>query len=147
MSEQKTIAVLEITRIIKANRNDVFDALTQPEKMYDWFYGMPEGYAKVTNDLKPGGEYVIEMFGAGDGKKEGCSDYAPHGVYKEIDPPSRLVFTWVSEGFVDHSTVTIDLKDHDEGTELILKHELPESVVEPHTQGWNVCLDHLVEIF
>jgi uncharacterized protein YndB with AHSA1/START domain len=36
----------------------VFAALTDPAKMADWFYGMETGQAKVTVDLRPGGQYV-----------------------------------------------------------------------------------------
>lgn len=74
------------------------------------------------------------------------AEYAPHGDYLEIYPPNRLSLTWVTEGFVDHSVVTIDLKSVDSGTEMSLRRELPESVAGEHEGGWSICLNHLVEV-
>jgi uncharacterized protein YndB with AHSA1/START domain len=128
---------LVITRLLKHDRAKVFAALTDPAKMADWFYGMETGQAKVTVDLRPGGHYVIEMSNAA-GEK-----HKPHGTYLEIVPPEKLVFTWSSEGFVTDSKVTVELFERNEGTELVLTHELPEDMVEPHRQGWTSCLLHL----
>ena len=84
-----------------------------------------------------GGEYLIEMF-----NEEG-QNHKAHGTYLEIVPPERLVFTWASEGFATDSKVTIELFERGEWTELVLTHELPEDMIEPHRQGWTNCLVHL----
>src|SRR5580692_5652143 len=100
---------LQIRRFSKHGRARIFSALTEPAKMAQWFFGMKDGRAKVTSDLRPGGKYLIEM---SDDEKS-CR---PHGTYLEITPPERLVFTWSSEGFVDESKVTIELFERDAGT-------------------------------
>jgi uncharacterized protein YndB with AHSA1/START domain len=69
--------------------------------------------------------------------------YQPHGTYLEIVPPEKLVFTWSSEGFVTDTKVTIELFERGGETELVLTHELPEGMIEPHRQGWTNCLSHL----
>ena len=56
MSEPHTLSILELRRSIQASREDVFKALTTPEIMNQWFYGMDNGSVKVTSDLKGGGE-------------------------------------------------------------------------------------------
>ena len=145
MKENETLSSLEIRRVFSSDQSTVFDALTKPEIMAEWFYGMEAGRAEVDSDLRVGGAYEIRMFNK-DGAAASCAEYAPHGEYLEIDPPNRLSFTWVSEGFVDHSVVTIDLKSVEGGTELTLRHELPESVSGEHEGGWNTCLNHLVEV-
>ncbi len=127
---------LQIRRFSKHERARVFLALTEPAKMAQWFFGMKGGRAKVTNDLRPGGKYIIDM---SDSEKS-CS---PHGTYLEITPPERLVFTWSSKEFVIESTVTIELFEREGGTDLVLTHELPRDAAEAHQQGWNNCLDHL----
>ncbi len=142
MSENETIAMLEIKRNLNAAQSDVYDALTKPEIMAEWFFGMEGGSAKIESDFRVGGKYVINMF-KGDGSSSDCADYAPHGSFLEIDSPNKIVFTWISEGFVDHSVVTISLSTTEEGTELTLRHELPEQVVNEHRQGWETCLGHL----
>jgi uncharacterized protein YndB with AHSA1/START domain len=128
---------LVITRLLKHDRAEVFSALTDPAKMADWFYGMETGHAKVSVDLRPGGQYTIEMF------NEAGEKHKPHGTYLEIVPPGKLVFTWSSEGFVTDTKVTIELFERLGGTELVLTHELPEDKVEPHREGWTSCLLHL----
>ncbi|HWZ95095.1 MAG TPA: SRPBCC family protein [Opitutaceae bacterium] len=130
---------LQITRQLKHDRTRVFSALTDPAKMAQWFFGMKGGRAKVANDLRPGGTYVIEM--SSDQKTA-----TPKGTYLEIVPPERLVFTWLSCLDGSESKVTIELFEQGAGTKLVLTHELPEAQVTPHREGWTVCLDHL-EIF
>ncbi len=142
MKENKVLSLLEIKRTFAVGRTTLFDALTRPEIMSEWFYGMDEGRAEVDSDFRVGGKYEIRMFKA-DGSEAGCADYAPHGEYLEIEAPSRVVFTWISEGFVDHSVVTIVLEERDGATELTLRHELPEAVIPDHRQGWETCLGHL----
>ena len=133
---------LEIKRLYKTTKEVLFDALTQPDIMAKWFYGMDSGSAHVESDLKVGGKYVINMKHP-DGSPNDCGDYMPHGEYLEIDPPNKLSFTWISEGFVDHSVVTIWLEERDDQVELTLRHELPQETKEPHVEGWTNCLQHL----
>ena len=134
MKEQ--ITKLVIKRLLKADRKRVFSALTDPQKMTQWFYGMETGQARVTCDLRVGGKYSIEMVN----EEQTC---VPGGEYLEIVPPEKLVFTWSVDGLVEDSKVTIELFERGKQTELVLTHELPEEVSEPHAQGWKNCLDHL----
>jgi uncharacterized protein YndB with AHSA1/START domain len=127
---------LVIRRLLKHDRAQVFSALTDPAKMAKWFYGMETGQATVTSDLRPGGNFEIEMFN----EEEECK---PHGIYLEIVPPERVVFTWTSEGSVNDTKVAIELFERDGGTELVLTHELPADMIAPHRQGWTNCLIHL----
>ncbi len=127
---------LQITRHLKHDRARVFSALTDPTKMAQWFFGMKGGRAKVTNDLRPGGAYSIEM-------ADDHHSATPKGTYLEIVPPERLVFTWLACHDGSESKVTIELFKHGADTKLVLTHELPEDQVAPHREGWNICLDHL----
>lgn len=72
------------------------------------------------------------------------------GVYREIVPPSRLVFTWGWEtgGPRGHETVvTIELFEVADGTRLELYQEVFESAESRsrHEHGWGSCLDSLEE--
>ncbi|MDE0768492.1 MAG: SRPBCC domain-containing protein [Opitutaceae bacterium] len=142
MSENEVLSMLEIKCTYNASQETVFDALTKPEIMAKWFYGMDMARAEVESDFRVGGEYVIRMFKE-DGSKSDCAEYAPHGEFLEIDAPNKVAFTWISEGFVEHSVVTISFEAVDSGTELTLRHELPEQVLPPHREGWNSCLENL----
>lgn len=142
MKENEVLSILEIKKTIKGNLDTVFEALTKPEIMAQWFYGTDGGRTEVESDFRVGGEYLIRMF-----KKEGstsdCAEYEPHGKFLEIDKPNKVVFTWISEGFVDNSIVTISLKALGDETELTLRHELPEQVADVHREGWEACLGNL----
>lgn len=129
---------LVIRRLLKHDRTQVFSALTDPAKMAKWFYGMETGQAKVTADLRPGGKFEIEMF-----NEKGEEECKPHGIYLEIVPPERVVFTWTSEDSVKDTKVAIELFERDGGTELVLTHELSSDMIAPHRQGWTNCLIHL----
>ncbi len=129
--------ILVVKRLLKHDRSEVFSALTDPAKMAQWFYGMETGQAKVTRDLRPGGKYLIEM------SNEEVSNHNPHGIYLEIVPPERLVFTWSLEGFVTDTKVTMELFERGEWTELVVTHELPEDMIDSHRRGWTNCLAHL----
>jgi uncharacterized protein YndB with AHSA1/START domain len=121
---------------LKAERARVFAALTDPAKMAQWFYGMESGQARVASDFVVGGKYCIEMFN----EAQPC---VPTEEYLEIVPPEKLVFTWSVDGLVRNSKVTIELFEKGNQTELVLTHELPQDVIEPHRQGWANCLAHL----
>ncbi len=143
MKENEVLSMLEIRKTVRGKLDAVFDALTKPEIMSEWFYGMDQGSAEIESDFRVGGQYVIRMF-KNDGSASGCAEYEPHGQFLEIDRPNKIVFTWISEGFVDHSVVTISLVATEDGTELTLRHELPEAVADVHKEGWNACLGNLI---
>ena len=86
-----------------------------------------------------GGRFSIVMITA---EKE-----IPHaGTYLEIDPFSRLAFTWESPYSLDDSVVTIDLAEVDAGTtEITLKQVKfkSEEARQGHEQGWTAILNQL----
>jgi len=71
------------------------------------------------------------------------------GVYREIDPPSRLVFTWrweEGEGPKEGETVvTVELAERGEDTLLELIHEgfATADARDGHDQGWSSALNRL----
>jgi uncharacterized protein YndB with AHSA1/START domain len=78
---------LTITRVLNAPRERVFKAWTDPKELAQWWG--PKGFTNPVCelDLKPGGAFRIVMR-APDG-----GEYPMQGVFREIVPPSRLVFT------------------------------------------------------
>lgn len=78
---------LTITRVLNAPRERVFKAWTDSKELAQWWG--PKGFTNPVCevDLKPGGALRIVMR-APDG-----AEYPMQGVFREIVPPSRLVFT------------------------------------------------------
>ncbi|MCC2333732.1 SRPBCC family protein [Cellulomonas wangsupingiae] len=87
-------------RLYRAAPDDVWDALTDPERLPRWF-------APVTGDLREGGRYQVEG-NAG-------------GVVEECRQPERFSLTWEMGDQV--SWVEVLLAPADGGTELTLRHE------------------------
>ncbi len=80
-----------ITRVFDAPRELVFQAWTEPEHLIQWWgpHGFTNSACEV--DLRVGGKWKIVMRFP-DGTDNPC-----HGVYLEIVPPERLVFTNIAE--------------------------------------------------
>lgn len=129
------MSTVRITRLFSAAPERVWAALTRAEALTEWFWPSRLG-AKVSVDLCEGGSYRIE-----------AADMAVSGEYREISEPTRLVFTWRWDGEADESPVTIELAGRDGKTELVLRHDrlADAHTSDQHTQGWNDCLDRLVD--
>jgi uncharacterized protein YndB with AHSA1/START domain len=71
------------------------------------------------------------------------------GVYRVIEPPARIVFSWIIEPPDEHagieSEVTVTITPHDGGAELLIRHERLARIdaVERHAEGWHRALDQL----
>src|SRR2546423_10649214 len=138
---------LEIRRLIKAPRDRVYAAWTDPAQLKQW-YG-PEGVQTrdLVADVRVGGKYRWDITNS-----EG-EEMTARGEYRELQPGRKIVFTWQwddDEVWQDHtSIVTVELSDAPGGTELRLTHEqLPnEKSRDGHTEGWNSALNKLENLF
>lgn len=71
------------------------------------------------------------------------------GEYGVIDAPTMLKFTWQSSATDNRITlVTIILKQHDEGCEITLVHDLllSDQMVNAHEGGWSDILEELAGV-
>ncbi|MBV8084284.1 MAG: SRPBCC domain-containing protein [Chloroflexi bacterium] len=135
MADERLAA--RVRRVIHASPAEVFRAWTDPEAMAKWM--SPAGVASATVNLRVGGEFRLVM-------ADEHLRIEHMGVYREIDPPRRLVFTWRSEytGMRD-TLVTVDLAERGEReTDLLLVHELdtPEQAAS-HEEGWRQLVSRL----
>ena len=143
----QTDTILRLTRVIKADPDAVFRAFTEPEQMKQWFG--PEGVsipiAEV--DLAVGGRYHVRMH-----NEEENQDYNTRGVYKIIDRPRKLSFTWrwdEKDHDAGETLVTVEFNDLKGSTEVVVTHELfPDAEAKGgHEKGWISCLGRLEELF
>jgi uncharacterized protein YndB with AHSA1/START domain len=129
--------VIEIRRRLPAPVAEVFRWWTEADRLREWM--SPIGTVEAHVDLRVGGALRIVMRGEG-------TVIEHFGVYIEIDPPRRLVFTWASP-FTGAETSLVTLELEPEGadaTQLLLVHSrLPESVARSHRDGWGTMLDRL----
>ncbi len=89
-----------MTRVMDAPRRLVFDALTKPELLKRWFYGLDGWTLAVCQiDLRVGGRYRYvwkKLREVGDERvalSADTTEMGMGGVYKEIVPPERIVAT------------------------------------------------------
>lgn len=134
-----TLPSVTIVRRIKASPAKVYAAITEPKLMLQWWGPDAGPTLKAEADVRPGGRLSV-VFRLLDG-----SEHNPTGVYREVVPERKLVFTWEWPGMPEReSLVTFLLKPFDGGTELTLIHEhLPEDARESHEKGWSGLLDKL----
>lgn len=94
----------------------VFDVLTKPEHVREWFAPFEDKMTVCSIDLRVGGNYHM-VFVTKDGTE--CSF---RGTYLEVEPPTRTVETWLFEGWPDAEAVeTVDLHETDGMTKMTLK--------------------------
>lgn len=139
----ETATSLRLSRTIAASPEEVFRAWTDPAEMKEWY--CPEGgtvdAAEV--DLAVGGRFKVAM-------RMPDGIHVAYGVYREIEPPRKLVFTWQWEGGGDElregeTLVTIELEERGDSTELVLTHERFATAEsrDGHEQGWASALNKL----
>ena len=131
---------LKLVKFVRATREKVFQAWTNPQHVSRWFAPGAMTVPSAEVDARVGGSYRIQMKNADD------ETFTTTGVYKEIVPNEKLVFSWGWEGPERYeSLVTVKLMDKDDGTEITLIHERLQNTesTEKHTQGWQGCLANL----
>jgi uncharacterized protein YndB with AHSA1/START domain len=138
--------VLLIERVFDAPRPLVFAAWTEREHLVRW--GAPHGFTVIhcEAELRPGGAWR-----AGMRSPEG-REHWNGGVYREIVPPERLVYTfaWEDEtGKPGHETlVTITFAEEGEKTRMTFRQAVFQTVEDRdgHQGGWSEAFEKLAEL-
>ena len=137
---KSSLPSVTIVHRIKAPPARVWAAITQPAQMLLWWGPDAGPTLRAEADVRPGGRFSI-LFRLLNG-----AEHNPTGVYREVVPDRRLVFTWEWPGMPEReSLVTFRLEPLDGGTELTLIHaHLPdEAARKSHEEGWSGLLDKL----
>lgn len=119
-------------------------AWTEPDRLARWHH--PEGVSNpresVEVDLREGGRYSYTMVDDTTGEQ-----YPTAGVYRTVEPPHRLVFTWASpdDAPEDSPVVDVTFTEADGGTELtlVVRGIAGQPGDENVYDGWNQALDSL----
>lgn len=134
---------VQIERTFQAPAQAVFDAWTSEEVMRRWFHAEHDWETTEARvDLRLGGAVRVVMR-----DPHNDVEYGGGGHYTEIDPPSRLAFTWSWDDDSDRDTlVELDFEEAEEATKVRLTHRRlrDEESVRSHEDGWTKCFDNLV---
>jgi uncharacterized protein YndB with AHSA1/START domain len=148
---------LKIEKLIKAPRERVFKAWTDPKQIQQWFVACgKEGEVttpSVKCDPRVGGKFRIQTL------KAGGEYFTAAGTYREVKPLEKLVFTWAWEkdgsgdeyGEIepDETLVTVELLAKGNDTLLVFTHEKFASVEsrDRHQEGWTRILENFQKQF
>ena len=95
-----------LTREFDAPIQLVFDVLTKPEHVRKTIAPYGEEVKTCSIDLRVGGEYRF-VFVSDDGR-----DMSFHGIFLEVEPPTRTVETWHYDGWPGVEAVeTVELRE------------------------------------
>lgn len=126
---------------IKSPAERIFEALTLPSELLKWWRA--DRKFKVTHvesDLRPGGKWRMHVMGSSSGK-----EITVAGVYRIIEHPRLLVFTWIREQEDGVETlVRWDLEEKNGVTTVRLTHSgLTSQALRDRNSGWPLILSLL----
>lgn len=145
---------ISLTRLLDAPPEMVWQAWTDPAYLV-WFFnpGMTPT-EETTVDLRVGGAWRQHMVVNQE------TQYMTGGIYREIEPPKRLVFEWgARSGWPEHDAdlallATVELTPiGQDKTRMDFRLQLPDQLSDEETktwldmgidQGWGMTIDRLV---
>ncbi len=139
---------IRMTRLFDAPRHLVFEAMTRPEHVRQWWGRLGEGYSvpACEIDLRVGGAWRFV-------NRHPKGEVAFRGEYREIVPPDRLVFTEIFEQFPETvSVVTAELTEEGRKTRLTTTVRYPSQQVRDAvmasgmTRGAGISYDRLEDL-
>jgi len=144
-ARQAAAGEVRISRNYGVAPEKVWRAWTDPQALSQWFGHANTASTVAEIDLRVGGRYRIAFAGSSGEMNE------VSGVYQEVVPLRRLVFTWAFKSTPERvSRVSIDLTSQAGGTELrfVHSHFHDEAARDTHEFGWKrgfVNLDAFVQ--
>jgi len=132
---------LRMERTFNAPAQAVFDAWTSEEVLRRWWHaGHDWETAEAEVDLRVGGAVRVVMR---DPRRD--VDHGGGGIYTEIEPPTRLAFTWLWDDNPARQLIEIDFEETDGRTTVSFTHSglWDEEAVRSHEGGWGNAFDNL----
>ena len=132
---------ITVSRTVPAPPDQVFAAWVEVDRLATWWWPQLAG-TTYDVDSRPGGRYRIHSPAIG---------ATVSGVYTEVDPPRRLVLTWVwqddGEPESGEDTVVVVFEPDGAATTVTVAHTSAEHVPDGGAeQGWSDVLDRLVGV-
>ena len=123
----------------------VYEAILDPTMISRFMFGpllREEEILHVRIDPRIGGAFSYKV-------RRGKDEIDHVGVFRDLAPPTRIVFTWAIAPASEGSTVTIDITPTAEGCSLRLAHEMaPEwaDFLDRSRAGWEKMLGVLASL-
>jgi uncharacterized protein YndB with AHSA1/START domain len=139
---------IRMTRLFDAPRRLVFEAMSKPEHITQWWGRLGDGYSVPVCevDLRVGGTWRFV-------NRHPKGEAAFHGVYREVAAPDRVVFTEIFEEFPDAESVVTAVYTEEHGktrltaTVLYPSREVRDMVLKTGMQhGAAISYDRLEDV-
>jgi uncharacterized protein YndB with AHSA1/START domain len=138
---QDPAETLTVSRVVPGSRDRVFRAWTKAAEMKQW-WTVGEGWttSSVQIDLRVGGKFSIGN------KSESGAATEITGEFLVVEPPNKLVYTWVFPGAPpEPSTITVEFHDLGAQTEVVVVHtKVSKEMLVGAIQGWEAALASLI---
>ena len=142
MTDDRT---LRVERSYRAPAVAVFDAFTSEEVLRRWWHAGHDWETTAARvDLRVGGTVRVVMR-----DPDTDAEYGGGGVYTELDPPTRLAFTWTWDDEPTRETlIQVDFEESGGVTTVGFTHSglWDEEAVRSHEDGWGKLFDNLERI-
>ncbi|WP_316572918.1 SRPBCC domain-containing protein [Neobacillus sp. YIM B06451] len=141
MNMPTSVPEFTITRTLNARRELVWRAWTEDKELAEWLPSTP--LETVSFDVRKGGRYRYTMV-----NNETGEEFPTGGVFLDVVPFERLVFTWgyPDAPIEDSPVVTLTLTEQDDRTEMTF--HLRGFAGHPGDRyvydGWSDALDDLM---
>jgi uncharacterized protein YndB with AHSA1/START domain len=142
MRRDETVA--EVRHRLAAAPMKVFSAFSEASLVSRWLTPSTDVALTVLQfEFRIGGTYRFAYH-----VPDGATMFV-NGVYRVIEPPSKIVFSWNIEPPDEHagirSEVTITLTPDGAGTRLFIRHEqlTQAGAAKRHAEGWRGAIDQL----
>lgn len=133
--------VLRMERKFDAPAQAVFDAWTSEEVLKRWWHaGHDWETTEAEVDLRVGGGVRVVMRNPHEDV-----EYGGGGEYTEVEPPTRLAFTWTWDDDSSRQLIEIDFEESDGGTTVRFTNSgfASEESRDSHEEGWSKAFDNL----
>jgi uncharacterized protein YndB with AHSA1/START domain len=138
---------IRIERTFAAPAREVFAAWTSAELLRRWYPPGADWSTPLAEvDLRVGGRLRLVM------RSPDGEEFGGGGEYREITPPTRLVFTWTwdrADGAAAVQLIEVDFTENADGTTTVVMTNgglADEQSRESYREGWDESFDSLARL-
>ena len=144
---------LSIVRVFDGPRELVYEAFSNPVHARQW--AGPRGFVAThfEQDVRPGGKWRACLHQTEAWKGKTFPDLWQGGVFKEIVPPERIVYTFAWDGEAGQPTretvITVHFTELDGNRTKMAFHQAffdSAEMRDGHNTGWNSSFDRLEDL-